>query len=114
VVDTQPPRLIGVPSNLELDCKGQVPPMANVTAQDDCACPATVTALESHYPGECPSAFTIVREWTATDCWYVCKIDHIRTGIADKCDAGIVNVFTVVTKRKLARSSARATLPRQC
>jgi len=73
VVDTQPPRLIGVPSNLELDCKGQVPPMANVTAQDDCACPATVTALESHYPGECPSAFTIVREWTATDCWYVCK-----------------------------------------
>ena len=69
VVDTQPPTLIGVPADLDLDCKGQVPPMANVSATDSCDCPVTVTASESTYPGECPSAYTTVREWIATDCW---------------------------------------------
>jgi len=67
VVDTTPPSLSGVPADATVECDA-IPPMAEVTASDICDSTPALTYVESTNLGSCGTG-TIVRTWTATDCW---------------------------------------------
>lgn len=63
LVDTQPPTLVGVPSNVTQFCWQTLPSVPNVTAVDNCSS-ATVQMVEVN-TGTCPG--TVTRTWTAID-----------------------------------------------
>ncbi len=65
VVDNQPPVLLGVPGNLNLDACAQLPDPANVTATDACDPDVEVEFSETQTGDPCD--FTLIRTWTATD-----------------------------------------------
>ncbi|MEZ5029810.1 MAG: SprB repeat-containing protein [Saprospiraceae bacterium] len=68
VEDTTAPVLVGVPADVTVDCDGNnVPPVATVTATDNCDVNVTVTFSESEVAGGCTGSFVITRVWTATD-----------------------------------------------
>jgi hypothetical protein len=65
--DQTPPELVGCPQPaVTVEC-GNVPPVATVTATDDCDGELNVTFAEVTTPGNCPQAYTITRTWTAVD-----------------------------------------------
>jgi hypothetical protein len=63
-VDTTPPVLSGVPANVSAQC-GQVPPVAEVTAEDICDGEIEVEYSEDSEQDGCYN--NITRTWTATD-----------------------------------------------
>lgn len=65
LVDTTPPRLIGVPVDVVAECDA-VPAPAIVTASDNCSDP-TVDFEETLTAGSGAGKATIMRTWTATD-----------------------------------------------
>jgi hypothetical protein len=62
--DTEPPMLVGVPTDQSFQCVLELPPPAGVTATDNCSPNPTVT-LVSTTNGACP--ILIVHTWTADD-----------------------------------------------
>jgi hypothetical protein len=66
VVDDGPPRLVGVPGDVTVDC-GAVPPPAAVTAEDGCDPAPLITFREERIDGACTGTYRLVRTWTATD-----------------------------------------------
>jgi hypothetical protein len=68
-VDMQPPVLLGVPTDILVECD-EVPstfPSAVVTATDLCAGDVDVTMTEQIVSGSCPQEYSIQRLWTAED-----------------------------------------------
>ncbi|MBK7342575.1 MAG: hypothetical protein IPJ06_05370 [Saprospiraceae bacterium] len=56
------------PADVTANCDGgDVPPVATVTATDNCDLDVQVTFLETKVDGTCPDSYTLVRRWTATD-----------------------------------------------
>lgn len=66
VVDDGPPRLVGVPGDSVADC-ASVPGPPTVTAEDGCDGAPVVAFEEERLDGPCPSEYTLVRTWEATD-----------------------------------------------
>lgn len=64
VVDTTFPELIGVPSDIEVECDA-VPAPAVVTASDNCTDELEVAFAEGYAPNEC--GYTLTRMWSVTD-----------------------------------------------
>jgi hypothetical protein len=65
--DTTPPVLTGCPDDASFQCLADVPPPADVTAEDDCDGPVDVvfTETQSNPGSNCNNIIT--RTWTATD-----------------------------------------------
>jgi gliding motility-associated-like protein len=55
-----------LPSDLVLECTGNIPVAPTLTATDNCSVP-TVIYDELRVNGSCPSSYTLTRTWTATD-----------------------------------------------
>lgn len=68
VIDTVPPTLVGVPSDIVVECDA-VPNPADVTHEVDHATDEStiVTFTEEKTPGECDGKYVITRTWQATD-----------------------------------------------
>jgi len=66
VDDQEPPELIGCPVDVTVECD-DVPPVANVTATDNCDGDLAVAFSESTTPGDCAYRYTVRRVWSATD-----------------------------------------------
>jgi hypothetical protein len=66
--DVTPPTLVGVPTNVDVDCDVTVPP-ANVTGSDNCGGAVGVQFNETSQDADCSTGFReiITRRWTATD-----------------------------------------------
>ncbi|MEL6864001.1 MAG: proprotein convertase P-domain-containing protein, partial [Bacteroidota bacterium] len=67
VSDNGSPELMGAPGNLNLSCDEAIPPIATVTAMDNCDPNPLVFPFEETLAGDCPEEFRIIRTWTATD-----------------------------------------------
>jgi autotransporter-associated beta strand protein len=67
VADTTKPVLVGVPSNVTIDCSQSIPAPATVTATDICDSNPNVVMNAVTNAGNCPQHFSIVRTWIATD-----------------------------------------------
>ncbi|MEI8113318.1 MAG: hypothetical protein WCI54_06800, partial [Bacteroidia bacterium] len=67
VIDNAAPIVPVGPSNLFLQCAGDVPPPVDITAQDNCGGSIKVSPIDKVTLGSCPNNFTIVRTWTFTD-----------------------------------------------
>ena len=67
VVDNEPPVLVGCPSDITVSCYTEVPPVATVTATDNCSgsCPVTFVEQESHHGNNCFNS--ISRNWSTKD-----------------------------------------------
>lgn len=66
--DTKAPVISGVPDNITLDCKATLPPVAQVSAKDNCTKDVSVTYTELPYASTgCVLPGSVVRSWTATD-----------------------------------------------
>ena len=83
VEDTTNPELIGVPTDLTIDCSELPPTPATVTATDNCAEDVQVTFNETTNTGSCASDLEIIRTWTATD---NCGNQDIQTQIITLSD----------------------------
>lgn len=66
VVDSTPPVLQNVPSNILVSCTN-VPAAPTVTADDNCDTNVPVSLIESNEPGRCEGTYRIIRIWSATD-----------------------------------------------
>ncbi len=74
LTDTTAPELVGVPADATYECD-EVSVLENgdyffpgdVYGTDNCGLEVTVDYSEEVVEGDCPSAFTITRTWTATD-----------------------------------------------
>ncbi len=64
--DRLAPQLSGCPQNVTVSC-GQIPPVATVTATDNCDGTVSVTLNEVTTPGSCTYNYTVTRTWTASD-----------------------------------------------
>ncbi|TVR38078.1 MAG: hypothetical protein EA392_10945, partial [Cryomorphaceae bacterium] len=67
LVDTVAPTLHNLPENTVIECDQAIPPIAEVTATDNCDASVNVLFEETTEPGDCPQSFTIFRTWTAID-----------------------------------------------
>ncbi len=65
VVDTQFPVLIGVPSDVTVECDA-LPAPAIVTASDNCST-SVPTFTETRTNGNCANNYTLTRTWSTTD-----------------------------------------------
>jgi len=66
VADTTSPTLVGVPSDVSVECDAV--PAAEVTASDNCdSPPPSVTFSETREDGDCPNRYTLTRTWTTED-----------------------------------------------
>lgn len=66
-IDGTAPTLQGLPASpITVNCNDPLPPVANVTATDNCG-PVTPAFSTASIPGNCPQNKTITRTWTATD-----------------------------------------------
>ena len=66
VIDTEAPKLLSVPTNITVECDA-VPIAASPVASDNCDQNVDVKVVEVKALGNCPSAYTLTRTWTATD-----------------------------------------------
>ena len=66
VEDTEAPVLTGCPVDVQVQC-GEVPPVAVVTALDNCIGVVPVTFAEQITDGGCPQEMIITRVWAAED-----------------------------------------------
>ncbi|MBK9015412.1 MAG: hypothetical protein IPM82_15875 [Saprospiraceae bacterium] len=64
ISDQLPPTIAGVPADTTVEC-GQVPPVPNVTATDNCDQAPVLSFVETIVGTDCD--LTITRTWTATD-----------------------------------------------
>ena len=67
VVDTTAPAAPAPPADVNVQCAADVPPPVDLTAQDNCAGPITVSPSAVITPGDCENQFTMVRTWTFVD-----------------------------------------------
>ena len=67
VNDVTNPYFVGdLPRNIKVECDA-IPAPAELMAEDNCDDDVEVTLKEMQRGGNCPNAYTIVRNWTATD-----------------------------------------------
>ena len=66
VQDTTAPVLVGVPTDLTVECDS-VPDPANPTAIDNCDTNPTIDYSEVRTDDDCADSYTLSRTWTATD-----------------------------------------------
>jgi len=64
IEDTNPPVIIGVPSDLTVSCDN-IPVTPAVTVNDNCG--ASLEYVETTENGSCPNNYTVTKTWTATD-----------------------------------------------
>ena len=78
--DNEPPRLINIPTTLNLTCSDLIPPGTGVIAIDNCDGTPRVTMSDLIERGVCGSNYKINRLWTAVDvCGNVAKATQIIT-----------------------------------
>jgi len=66
--DTAPVVDDKVPADITVSCTGEIPPMSQLTAIDNCGGEViTVDGVDVVTPGSCPNSFTVTRTWTFTD-----------------------------------------------
>jgi len=65
--DQTAPVLSGIPQDTTVACIGDVPPVPEVTATDNCGGEVTITFSESVTDSVCVNGLTLIRTWTATD-----------------------------------------------
>ncbi|WP_415580131.1 gliding motility-associated C-terminal domain-containing protein, partial [Flavobacterium longum] len=56
-----------VPVDMTIACTAEVPPMSQLTAEDNCGEVITVDGVDATTPGDCPNSFVVTRTWTFTD-----------------------------------------------
>ena len=67
VIDTTPPIISGVPSDLSLECQDEIPAPTDATATDNCG-DVTISVDETtEQSPTCENNYTIIRTYTATD-----------------------------------------------
>lgn len=66
VQDNTPPQFINPPADVTAACDA-VPTAPTLTATDDCTPNPVINYIESRTDGSCPSNYTLIRTWTATD-----------------------------------------------
>ncbi|MGZ5507198.1 MAG: tandem-95 repeat protein, partial [Limisphaerales bacterium] len=66
VIDTTAPVLVGVPSDVTVQCD-VVPTAATPTATDNCDSNPSISFNQTSAPGACANSYTLTRVWTATD-----------------------------------------------
>ena len=66
VVDDSQPVLTNVPDDISVECDN-IPPSESPSAEDNCDTELEISLTETIIEGECVDAYTIQREWTATD-----------------------------------------------
>ena len=66
VQDTIDPELIGVPSDVTVECD-VIPTAATPTASDNCDTDVDIEFEVEIVPGTCPDSYLMIRKWTATD-----------------------------------------------
>jgi len=67
VYDNVKPNFTSVPANVTVQCNS-VPAVGTATATDGCGGSVTIAYNgQTSVPGACPDAYTITRQWTATD-----------------------------------------------
>jgi len=67
VLDDIAPELSGCPADLTQRCDQALPPLANVTATDECDPAPVLEFTETIEPEGCDDRYAIVREWLARD-----------------------------------------------
>ena len=67
IIDTTAPILDMPPANTTIECDVLPPDPAVISASDNCDFSPEVLFSETTTPGNCPSNYTIIRTWTATD-----------------------------------------------
>jgi hypothetical protein len=67
VQDTQAPTLSAAPADITIQCSGQVPAAATVTATDNCDASPAVVYTEVRTNGANANNYTLTRTWKATD-----------------------------------------------
>ena len=67
IVDTQAPKAPSPPADVSVTCLEDVPEPVDLTAEDNCEDPFTVSPTDVSTPGSNPGEYTIVRTWTFTD-----------------------------------------------
>jgi gliding motility-associated-like protein/uncharacterized repeat protein (TIGR01451 family) len=67
VQDRTAPVLTNIPLNITMNCGGNVPNAAILTATDNCDNAPTVTSVDVKTNGICGNNYTITRTWTARD-----------------------------------------------
>lgn len=82
VVDSTPPALENVPSNIVVSCTN-VPPAPTVTATDNCDTNVPVQLSETNEAGRCEGTYRIIRIWSAAD---DCRNSVAATQIVDVVD----------------------------
>ena len=70
IVDTQAPKAPSPPADVSVTCLEDVPEPVDLTAEDNCEDPFTVSPTDVSTPGSNPGEYTIVRTWTFTDACY--------------------------------------------
>jgi gliding motility-associated-like protein len=56
-----------VPADVTVPCTGEIPPMSQLTATDNCGEIITVDGVDVTTPGSCPNTYVVTRTWTFTD-----------------------------------------------
>jgi len=88
VIDTVPPVLSAIPSNIIVECYDDIPPAESITATDNCD-DVTVIYEETVLDSVCTNQITIFRKWLAIDECVEC-IDQVPPAEAitatDNCD----------------------------
>lgn len=82
--DEEAPQLIGVPADISISCSDPIPPVASVTASDNCLTGLVPTfKADTLRGGQCPSyEYEIRRIWTVKDSCYTTS-DTMRIIIRD-------------------------------
>ncbi|MFM9985484.1 MAG: T9SS type A sorting domain-containing protein, partial [Flavobacteriales bacterium] len=65
IVDSTPPTLIGVPADVFITCGEELPAVAEVTADDNCAVDLTVQFTQTQTNEFCP--YDVIRTWSTID-----------------------------------------------
>jgi len=67
VQDTTKPVLVGVPSDITIECDKAVPAAPTVTATDNCDGSPAIEYTQNLTPGTCSNSYKLTRTWVATD-----------------------------------------------
>ena len=95
--DNTPPVLVGVPTNITLNCSDNLPTGVSVTATDNCDPNPRVIMSDNMIRGNCVSSYTIIRTWTASDACGNVATGSQTISVGDNTPPVFANVPTNVT-----------------
>ena len=89
--------MVGVPTNVTLNCNETVPSGAAVTATDACDPTPRIILTDNTIRGNCAGSYKIIRTWTATDACGNTSTASQEISVGDYAAPVFANVPTNVT-----------------